>query len=289
MRFVQLCNKVSRKRAWFVDFAVLLVLVLSFGRHSNAQFADEFSGSFGRSFDFSKWSPEIGGAGWGNEELQFYTKNVENVRLDGNGNLEIRAVPLQTNNGLTCWYGGCRYTSARLITKGKFSFRYGRAEARIKVPEGDGVWPAFWMLGEDIDKTGWPNCGEIDIMEFIGREPSTVYGTVHGPGYSGAGGIGRSVSLQSPQKVASDFRVFAVEWSDDEIQWFLDGKHYGTVTRKDLPAGTKWVFDGPFFIILNFAVGGRWPGPPGPATSFPQSMLVDYVRVAPLKSLAEDY
>ena len=249
----------------------------------NAQFADEFTGPSGKSFDGSKWSAEVGGGGWGNEELQFYRKELENARLDGNGNLEIRAIPLQTNSDLTCWYGRCRFSSSRLITKGKFSFRYGRVEARIKVPEGEGVWPAFWMLGEDIDKTGWPNCGEIDIMEFIGREPYTVYGTVHGPGYSGAGGIGRSISLPAQRKVSSDFHIFAVEWSEGQIKWFLDGKQFGSVSRNDLPTDAKWVFDRPFFIILNFAVGGKWPGSPGSTTRFPQSMLVDYVRVTPLE------
>lgn len=288
MRFARPCNKVSHRRSRILYFLLLIPITLSLSDAPRAQFTDEFNGTFRKSFDNSKWSAEVGGSGWGNEELQFYTGDIDNVRLDGNGNLEIRAVLLPTNSDPTCWYGKCRFSSARLITKGKFNFRYGRAEARIKVPEGEGVWPAFWMLGEDIDKTGWPNCGEIDIMEFIGREPSTVYGTVHGPGYSGAAGISRSVSLQSPQKVPSDFRVFAVEWSEEEIRWFLDGKQFGNVSRKDLPPGAKWVFDHPFFIILNFAVGGKWPGPPGPATRFPQSMLVDYVRVTPAEAPAKE-
>ena len=288
MRFVRPCNKVALRRSQFVNFALLTAITLSLSARLPAQFSDEFDGVSGKSLDSSKWSAEIGGGGWGNEELQFYTGDIENVRLDGRGNLEIRAAPIGSNTDLTCWYGKCRFTSARLVTKGKFSFRYGRVEARIKVPDGEGVWPAFWMLGDDIEKTGWPGCGEIDVMEFIGRQPSAVYGTVHGPGYSGAAGISRSTTIPDLDKVSSDFHVFAVEWSNSQIEWFLDGRKYGSVSRNDVPRGAKWVFDRPFFIILNFAVGGKWPGAPGPTTQFPQSMLVDYVRVTPIKVAAKD-
>lgn len=287
MRFVWDCNKVARKPSFCLLSFVLLALVILgpcpelFGQSAAAAFADEFNGPRGSPFDRTKWTAETGGDGWGNEELQHYTEDTANVRLDGLGNLEIRAAALDATTMLTCWYGKCRYTSARLVTKGKFQFRYGRAEARIKVPEGAGVWPAFWMLGSDIGKVGWPDCGEIDIMEFIGKEPFTVYGTIHGPGYSGANGISRSTTIADPKGIAGDFHVFAVEWAETEIKWSLDGKQYAAVTKKDLPSGTKWVFDHPYFIILNFAVGGKWPGSPAAATTFPQSMLVDYVRVSP--------
>lgn len=267
----------------FLNILVLAAMSSAGPGQSKKLFADEFNGPLGTAFDSSKWAAESGGGGWGNEELQFYTDSTDNVRLDGRGNLEIRALPLPTSTDLSCWYGKCRYTSARLITKGKFDFTYGRAEARIRVPEGAGVWPAFWMLGNDIDKVGWPECGEIDIMEFIGREPSTVYGTLHGPGYSGDKAISRSVSLPASKKIASGFHIFAVEWERSEIRWYFDGKLYSTLTPKDIPQGSRWVFDHPHFLILNFAVGGRWPGSPDSSTRFPQSMLVDYVRVTSIK------
>ena len=288
MRFVRDCNKVgSGFFFWLPSLLIALLFPLvppSSGQVGTRAFTDEFNGRKSASFDRTKWTAETGGGGWGNEELQFYTEDTQNVHLDGEGNLEIRAVPLEASTDLKCWYGPCRYTSARLITKGKFQFRYGRAEARIKVPEGAGVWPAFWLLGADIDKVGWPSCGEIDVVEFIGREPRAVYGTIHGPGYSGAKGISRSAVLREGERVPAKFRVFAVEWTENDIRWFLDGNQYTVVNKKDLPFGARWVFDHEYFIILNFAVGGRWPGSPTSATKFPQSMLIDYVRVSPLRS-----
>lgn len=269
----------------FLVFNCLASVTL--GQERKELFLDEFTGPSGGSFDTSKWAAESGGSGWGNQELQYYTSSGDNVRLDGKGNLEIRALPLTAETQLDCWYGKCRYTSARLVTKGKFEFTYGRAEARILVPEGDGVWPAFWMLGSDIDKVGWPECGEIDIMEFIGREPSTVYGTLHGPGYSGDNAISRWTTLPRSQRVAKKFRTFAVEWEPMKIRWYVDGILYSTLTPKDLPAGSRWVFDRPHFLILNFAVGGKWPGSPSASTIFPQSMLVDYVRVTDRKTTAK--
>src|SRR5215213_1499234 len=155
-------------------------------RYRKLTFRDEFNGASGSAIDTTKWAAETGGGGWGNQELQYYTNSTQNAYLDGNGSLVIKAVKLQQPLTLSCWYGPCQYTSARLITKGKFDLKYGRFEARIKVPSGQGVWPAFWMLGSNIDTVGWPQTGEIDIMENIGREPTTVHGTVHGPGYSGA-------------------------------------------------------------------------------------------------------
>jgi beta-glucanase (GH16 family) len=270
----------------FGRFAFALMLATLFlsatqhaQRNSLLSFADEFTGQRGQAFDLSKWTAEIGGSGWGNEELQYYRDDVENVHLDGKGNLAITARSVNSARDLSCWYGKCLYTSARLITKKKIEFKYGRIEARMKLPEGAGVWPAFWMLGNDIDQAGWPGCGEIDIMEFIGREPSTIYGTVHGPGYSGVNSIGGSISLTGGIR-PSDFHVYSVEWSENEIRWFFDGKEYHKFSRTSVPTGSKWVFDHPFFIIINFAVGGKWPGSPDRQTTFPQSMLVDYVRVS---------
>lgn len=241
--------------------------------------ADEFNGPKGAPVDGSKWTREIGGGGWGNRERQYYTDERRNSRLDGKGNLVIEAIEGPSPAGTTCWYGACRYTSARLITKGKFSQRYGRFEARIKVPKGQGIWPAFWMLGDDIGTVGWPACGEIDVMENIGREPKVVHGTVHGPGYSGASGLGAPYQLPNGAAFAKDFHVFAIEWEPQAIRWYVDGRHYHTLTPANLPAGSRWVFDHPFFLLLNLAVGGNWPGEPDATTKFPQKMLVDYVRV----------
>jgi beta-glucanase (GH16 family) len=273
------------KRSPIFFFALPAIMVVSIlfapaqviGR--KAAFKDEFSGPAGSPPDPAKWTAEIGGGGWGNQELEYYTNSADNASLNGSGTLVIKAVKLQQPSALTCWYGPCQYTSARLITKGKFDLKYGRFEARIKVPSGQGVWPAFWMLGSNIDSVGWPQTGEIDIMENIGREPTTVHGTVHGPGYSGANGITSSFSLPNNAPFADDFHVYSIEWSANEIRWYVDGVHYRTVTPQNLPAGSTWVFDHPFFIILNFAVGGGWPGNPDGTTVFPQTMQVDYVRV----------
>jgi beta-glucanase (GH16 family) len=171
------------------------------------------------------------------------------------------------------------YTSARLITRNKFTQTYGRFEARIKIPYGRGIWPAFWMLGDDIDTAGWPNCGEIDIMENSGREPSIVHGTLHGPGYSGANGVTASYALPSSQKFSDDYHTFAVEWEPNVMRFYVDGLPYKKRTPADLPAGKAWVFNHPFFLILNVAVGGRFPGNPDATTVFPQLMKIDYVRV----------
>ena len=240
--------------------------------------SDEFDGPAGTAVDGTKWVAETGGHGWGNQEREFYTAETENASLDGSGRLVITARAEPANSTRSCWYGACRYTSARLITKGKFEQTYGRFEARIRIPRGQGIWPAFWMLGSNIGGVGWPVCGEIDIMENIGREPKTVHGTIHGPGYSGAGGIGASYGLAT-DSFADDFHVFAVEWSINEIRWLIDDKEYNRITPTRLPIGGTWVFDHPFFLLLNIAVGGAWPGDPDPSTVFPQEMVVDYVRV----------
>ncbi len=236
--------------------------------------SDEFLGQDNSLPDASKWSVEVGGR-WANNELQAYTNRPQNIHLE-NGNLVITA----TKEQYTGADGVSRaYMSARINTHGKFSQEYGRFEARIKLPQGRGMWPAFWLLGDDEKTSGWPKCGEIDIMENIGHDMSKVYGTLHGPGYSGGNGIGANYTLPNQKKFSDDFHVFAVEWEPAVIRFYVDGNLYETRTPADLPAGTKWVFDHPFFIILNLAVGGDWPGPPDATTQFPQSMLADYVRV----------
>jgi beta-glucanase (GH16 family) len=240
--------------------------------------SDEFDGPLGAPVDGAKWVADTGGQGWGNQERQYYTTRAENVSLDGSGRLVITAHAEPLDSPHQCWYGICRYTSARLKTKDRFEQTYGRFEARIRIPRGQGLWPAFWMLGNDIDSVGWPRCGEIDVMENIGREPSVVHGTMHGPGYSGGSSIGGSHTLTAGS-FADDYHVFAVEWTPGEVRWFVDGTEYRRNTPANLPPGAAWVFDHPFFLLLNVAVGGAWPGDPDASTVFPQQMLVDYVRV----------
>jgi beta-glucanase (GH16 family) len=237
--------------------------------------SDEFNGPNGSAVDGSKWVVETGGEGWGNEELEYYTDRAANVSIQ-DGNLVIKAAAEKYTgpDGVTR-----NYTSARLKTLGKFSRTYGRFEARIKVPHGQGMWPAFWMLGDDIDKVGWPACGEIDIMENIGKEPTVIHGSIHGPGYVGSTGIEAPYTLPGKQRFADDFHVFAIEWDPNSVSFLVDQDLYVRRTRADLKPGWKWVFDKPFFLILNLAVGGDCPGNPDSSTVFPQSMLVDYVRV----------
>ena len=237
--------------------------------------SDEFDGPNGSGVDRTKWVSEVGGHGWGNDELEYYRADVRNAYLEG-GSLVVKAVkePYTGTDGVTR-----DYTSARLKTAGTFKQRYGRFEARIKIPFGQGIWPAFWMLGDDIGRVGWPACGEIDVMENIGREPSTVHGTIHGPGYSGGSGIGEGFTLPGGARFADDFHVFAVEWEPKVIRWYVDGALHKTWTPADLPEGAQWAYDRPFFLLLNVAVGGKWPGNPDASSVFPQTMLVDYVRV----------
>jgi beta-glucanase (GH16 family) len=217
----------------------------------------------------SLWNYNIGRGenGWGNNELQFYTDRAKNVTVK-DGNLVITADKESFN--------GAQYTSARLLTKGKFDQAYGRFEARMQLPWGQGIWPAFWMLGADIDTNAWPNCGEIDIMELRGQNPTVLIGSVHGPGYSGGQAISKSYTLKN-DRFDTSFHIFGVEWGPDYINFYVDDVLYNQIKPSDLP-GT-WVFNKPFFIIMNIAVGGNFVGSPNDQTVFPQTMLVDYVRV----------
>ena len=247
--------------------------------------SDEFEAPAGTLPDPEVWTAEIGDGtangnpGWGNNERQAYTNDPANVAHDGEGHLVIRA--LETGGDAPpCYYGApCAYTSARITTAGTVEVAYGRIEARLKIPTGQGLWPAFWTLGNDFAEVGWPDSGEIDIMENVGREPGIVHGTIHGPGYSGGNAIGRPTSLPDGAAFADDFHVYAVDWSPETITWSVDGVPYSTVTAADLPRDARWVYDHPFFLILNVAVGGNWPGYPDATTSFPQEMVIDYVRV----------
>lgn len=233
---------------------------------------DNFDGIEGESPDSTKWAFDIGigpgNDGWGNQELQYYTDRAENVSLDGAGNLAITARSES--------YGGRSFTSGRINTKGLFQQAYGRFEARMKMPWGPGIWPAFWTLGADVDQLGWPQCGEIDIMEYRGQEPQLIHGTVHGPGYSGGASITKSFGLTN-DRFDNDFHVFAIEWDADYIDFFVDDTLYNRIQPEDVSG--EWVYHHPFFIILNIAVGGNYVGFPTADTPFPQTMLVDYVRV----------
>jgi len=238
--------------------------------------SDEFNGPAGQLPDAKKWTYDLGYDCCGNNEIETYTNSTKNVFQDGNGNLVIRALRDSAGN----------YTSARIKTQGLFSFTYGRVEARIKLPYGEGIWPAFWMLGADITSVGWPQSGEVDIMENFGPASNNISinnGSLHGPGYTG-GLVGQSYTLPFGQKVSDDYHVYAVEWAKDSMKYFVDGTLYETQTPATIPSGSQWVFNGqPFFLILNVAIGGpntgSFVGTPDSTTPFPSDMLVDYVRV----------
>lgn len=232
--------------------------------------SDEFNGAAGSAPDNAKWSFDIGtGAnGWGNSELQYYTSRPDNINLDGNGKLVITAKSES--------YAGSGFTSARIKTKGKFAQAYGRFEARIKTPTGPGIWPAFWMLGANIDTKPWPQCGEIDIMEQRGQQPSVTHGSIHGPGYSGAGAITKPYGLLNG-RFDTDYHLYAVEWGEDYIDFFVDNFLYQRLTPDDVTG--EWVYNQPFYLLLNVAVGGNFVGFPTSGTPFPQSMYIDYVKV----------
>ncbi|WP_421804331.1 glycoside hydrolase family 16 protein [Flagellimonas sp.] len=217
----------------------------------------------------SIWGYEIGTGenGWGNQELQYYTDRSDNVTVQ-NGVLLITAREES--------FEGSAYTSARLITKDKFEQRYGRFEARIRLPYGQGIWPAFWMLGADIDENPWPGAGEIDIMEYRGQEPTVLIGSMHGPGYSAGEAISKEYELTN-DRFDTGFHIFGIEWGPEYVNFYVDDVLYNQITPEDVPG--PWVFNKPFYILMNVAVGGTFVGSPDEETVFPQTMLVDYVRV----------
>ena len=227
---------------------------------------DEFTGS---AIDPGKWGYDIGGGGWGNNELEYYTSSPENSYIN-NGNLVIEAKKQSQ--------GGRDYTSARMLTKNKQTFKYGRVDVRAKLPQGQGIWPAIWMLGADIDQNNWPKCGEIDMMELRGQEPNKFLTTMHFPTSSGAHGYKGGPDQVLPTGNFSDaFHTFSVVRSKDQMRFFLDGNLYYTFSPGDVNGG-GYPFNNPFFMILNIAVGGDFLGNPNASTPFPQRMEVDYVR-----------
>ncbi|PIA82341.1 glycosyl hydrolase family 16 [Gaetbulibacter sp. 4G1] len=270
--------KIINKALLFISFLLITTFVISSCETDETQtvatftelvMSDEFDTDGAPNSTIWNYNIGTGDNGWGNGELQYYTDRTENVTVQ-NGVLVITAKEEQFN--------GSNYTSARLLTKGKFQQTYGRFEARIKLPYGKGIWPAFWLLGDDSNGSEvWPQIGEIDIMEYVGNHPTKVFGTVHGPGYSGAQGVTKSYELDG-DRFDTGFHIFGIEWGPDYINYYVDDVLYNQITPEDVTG--EWVFNrGPFYIILNVAVGGALPGSPNAETVFPQNMLVDYVRV----------
>ncbi|MEV8508616.1 glycoside hydrolase family 16 protein [Actinoplanes sp. NPDC051475] len=235
-------------------------------------FADEFNGAAGSGIDGSRWAYDIGGSGWGNGQLEYDTDSTANAAMDGEGNLVFTA--LADSGGNACWYGPCQYTSARLTTWGRLAVQTGVLETRMRIPCGQGLWPAFWALGTDLQAVGWPASGEIDIMENLGSEPYTVHGSLHGPGYAGVGSRMGSFSIGSP--LCWDFHTYTAVWTTGDVSFFLDGFAYARITAAQ---ADPWAFNKPFFLVLDLAVGGSWPGSPDAGTVFPARLRVDYVRV----------
>lgn len=237
--------------------------------------SDEFN-----SINTDNWTFEVGGHGWGNQELQYYTDgNNASIEYDTDIDSNVLVIEARQENpqGYECWYGSCEYTSTRMMSLGKQEFQYGRMEARIKLPQTQGIWPAFWMMGNDFEQVGWPYNGELDIMEHVGFDPTVTHGALHGPGYSGNTPITGSHDLGQP--VNNQYHVYAVEWDENGIDWFVNDVNFYSVTRAEVEQYGEWVYDHPFFFIFNVAVGGTWPGEPDGSSQFPQRMYIDYVRV----------
>ncbi len=249
--------------------------IVSGGTGPTPVFSDEFN-----SINTANWSHEVGGHGWGNNEREYYTNgNNAFIQFDPQANSNVLVLEARRDNpaNYNCWYGRCEYTSSRMNTAGKRTFQYGRIEARLKLPQTQGIWPAFWMLGNDIGSVGWPGCGELDIMEHVGFEPTVTHGAMHGPGYSGNTPFAGTYFLN--EQVNANYHVYAIEWNSTSVRWFVDGVQFYSVTRSQVQSYGNWVFDHPMFLILNVAVGGNWPGSPNGSSVFPQRMYVDYIRV----------
>jgi beta-glucanase (GH16 family) len=249
--------------------------VVSGGTGPTPVFSDEFN-----SINTGTWSHETGGGGFGNNEREYYT-NGQNafIQFDSQANSNVLVLEARRDNpaNYNCWYGRCEYTSSRMNTAGKRTFQYGRIEARLKLPQTPGIWPAFWLLGNDIGTAGWPGCGELDIMEHVGFEPNITHGAMHGPNYSGNTPFAGTNYLN--ESVSANYHVYAIEWNSTSVRWFMDGNLFYTVNKSQVQSFGNWVFDHPMFVILNVAVGGNWPGNPTGSSVFPQRMYVDYIRV----------
>jgi beta-glucanase (GH16 family) len=234
-------------------------------------FSYEFQGRAGSRLDPRQWIHDVGRWGSTNGELETDTAGRANSSLDGHGDLAI--VARRAHGGGR--RGTLPYTSARIVTRR--SFTYGRVEARIEIPAGAGLASAFWMLGSDIDRVGWPACGEIDVVEATGGHPFAADGHIHGPSGGGSYAIGGTAA--SPASLAASFHTYGIDWRPGSITWTLDGRAYLRLTPRRLASGARWAFDHPFNIVLNLAVGGTPGGAPGRATPFPARLLVAWIRV----------
>jgi beta-glucanase (GH16 family) len=258
--------------------------------------SQEFNSKSGTSVSQTFWNYDIGDGteagipGWGNGEREYYIQDA--LKHDGKGSLVVTAKKMKVpagggvskDNPYACYYGtACEWTSGKITTLGKVGFQYGRIEARIKMPKGVGMWPAFWMLGTDIKSNPWPACGEIDIVEAKGVSPRLSYGTVHGPGYSGGDGIGGLTTLKNLNH--STFHVYAIEWKPDQISWFVNDKRYFTLKKSDVGAN-EWVFNKEFYLVLNVAVGGLFTGEIDPDLT-KGTMTVDYIRAYSLNGVGK--
>ena len=284
-------NISPRKKRSFaaVSAAALLLLSAGFAQRAQAQtwtlqWSDEFNAAAGTYPSSANWTYDLGSSGFGNPEIEDYcapgsntapcVSSKPNAYQDGNGNLVITAI--RDSSG--------QWTSARLKSQGLKQFQYGRIEARMKLPVGDGFWPAFWMLGADINSDPWPGCGEQDIMEWVqSYTPTTTSSTTHGPGYSGANGIGGKFTFPNGGRVDDgNYHVYGVIWGPNSLQYYRDSPSniFETLTSATIPSGSQWVFNNPFFLLLNLAIGnGGFPGPTDSSTPATATMLVDYVRV----------
>jgi beta-glucanase (GH16 family) len=244
--------------------------------------SDEFDGPAGAPVDTTKWAFDLGDGcpglcGWGNKEKEYYTNAPDNVSLDGQGHLAIVARPAVLN--VSCYYGPCRYTSAKITTRGKFAAAPGKVEARIRIPAGQGLWPAFWMLGNDLATVGWPASGEIDIMENKGSTPNASSSALHGPGYFGNTPFSHTNFLPAPFNLTDDLHVYSVEWDASHALFYAEPTIHYSVSRSALQSYGPSILDKPYFVILNLAVGGNFDGDPKSDAILPATMLVDYVRV----------
>ena len=265
-----------------IQIAVLALISVAFSPSSNAASAPlakkylwqvEFNGKAGQTPPSKFFKYNTGGGGWGNSEEQFYVNTRKTSATDGKGKMVFTATKISYDSPSSDKYFPYKYKSARIYTQGKISFKYGRMEARMKLPAGVGTWPAFWMLGTDIGSNTWPDCGEIDIMEARGSLPNTTFGTIHGPGYSGGGGISNGLTLQTP--LTEDYHVYAINWKPDSIEWYIDDQLYHSITKDQV--AYDWVFNKRFFLILNLAMGGLFTGEIDPSIQ-ETKMYIDWIR-----------
>lgn len=265
-----------------IQIAILALISIAITPSSNAASAPlakkylwqvEFNGKAGQAPLSKYFKFNTGGGGWGNSEEQFYVNTRKTSATDGNGKMVFTASKISYDLPSSDKYFPYKYKSARIHTNGKVSFKYGRMEARIKLPAGVGTWPAFWMLGSDISTNTWPDCGEIDIMEAKGSLPNTTFGTIHGPGYSGGSGISGGTTLQTP--LAEGYHIYAINWKPNSIEWYIDDQLYHSITKDQV--ANDWVFNKRFFLILNLAMGGLFTGEIDPSIE-ETKMYIDWVR-----------